>query len=56
MRIGFVGAGNMAMALAGAITASRPDTGVIAYDPDPARLDLCAREFDDFTPRRAICR
>ncbi|MFW6260266.1 MAG: pyrroline-5-carboxylate reductase family protein, partial [Spirochaetota bacterium] len=49
MRVGFIGAGNMAGALAGAIESAQPDTEFIASDVSADQLERFATNLDHAT-------
>ncbi|MBI9107407.1 MAG: pyrroline-5-carboxylate reductase [Spirochaetales bacterium] len=50
LRIGFLGAGNMAFALAGAVSEKMNDTVIIPYDISRDRLELFASSFPNVQP------
>jgi pyrroline-5-carboxylate reductase len=50
LRIGFLGAGNMAYALAGAVSDKMDDTLIIPFDIDNTRLELFKSSFNNVEP------
>jgi pyrroline-5-carboxylate reductase len=53
-RIGFIGSGNMAFAMAGAIYNNDPTRKMGAFDIDPQRVDLFSKSFSSLTPYSSV--
>ena len=50
LRIGFLGAGNMAFAIAGAVSDKIDDVVIVPFDIDSARVKLFTDSFDNVKP------